>query len=257
MQPRIYVYKITFLEVPYYYYGVHKEKVFNEEYFGSSVTHKDYWEKYTPQKEILEVFEFSDNGWIEAQKKEKKYIKPVYNTDVYCLNENCGGVFSLNSCRKVAEMHRQNNTNFYSKEFQKEQGKKAGQKNIKTGHIFRLAKYNMENNLGIFSLSTEEKIKIGKMGGDFCFKNSIGIFARTKEKHKQDSIKGGKSSAQKHKELGIGIFSLTEEELSMASKKANSQRWKCLVTGYITSAGPLSKYQNKRGIDTSLRMRIV
>ena len=30
MQPRIYTYKITFEEVPYYYYGSKKEKVFNE-----------------------------------------------------------------------------------------------------------------------------------------------------------------------------------------------------------------------------------
>lgn len=30
--PRIYVYKITFLEVPHYYYGVHKEDFFNEYY---------------------------------------------------------------------------------------------------------------------------------------------------------------------------------------------------------------------------------
>jgi hypothetical protein len=50
MQPRIYVYKITFLEVPYYYYGVHKEKYFNEEYWGSPVTHKWVWDFYTPKE---------------------------------------------------------------------------------------------------------------------------------------------------------------------------------------------------------------
>ena len=51
--PRIYTYKITFEEVPYYYYGVHKEKRFNEEYWGSPHTNKWAWEFYTPKKQIL------------------------------------------------------------------------------------------------------------------------------------------------------------------------------------------------------------
>jgi hypothetical protein len=50
MQPRIYTYKITFEEVPYYYYGSKKEKVFDEEYCGSPVTNKWCWELYTPKK---------------------------------------------------------------------------------------------------------------------------------------------------------------------------------------------------------------
>jgi hypothetical protein len=44
--PRIYVYKITFYEVLHYYYGLHKEKRFDEYYMGSPVTHKDFWELY-------------------------------------------------------------------------------------------------------------------------------------------------------------------------------------------------------------------
>ena len=68
MQPRIYIYKITFEEVPYYYYGVHKEKYFNEQYWGSPVTNKWCWELYTPKKQILQLFDFTDEGWVEAQK---------------------------------------------------------------------------------------------------------------------------------------------------------------------------------------------
>ena len=60
--PRIYIYKITFDEVLYYYYGVHKEKYFNQEYWGSPVTHK------------------------------------------WCLNENCGNIFSLTSCSKAGKI---------------------------------------------------------------------------------------------------------------------------------------------------------
>ena len=58
--PRIYTYKITFEEVPYYYYGVHKEKIFEEEYWGSPVTNKWAWELYTPKKQILQFFDYTD-----------------------------------------------------------------------------------------------------------------------------------------------------------------------------------------------------
>jgi hypothetical protein len=42
----------------------------------------------------------------------------------------------------------------------------------------------------------------------------------------------------------------------VGSKKTNSQKWMCLETGYITTSGPLTSYQNARGIDTSKRKRI-
>ena len=87
--PRIYLYKITFEEAPYYYYGVHKERIFNEEYWGSPITNKWCWDFYTPKKQILEIFEFSDEGYIKAETIEKRLISPFYNTDKWCLNENC------------------------------------------------------------------------------------------------------------------------------------------------------------------------
>ena len=40
------------------------------------------------------------------------------------------------------------------------------------------------------------------------------------------------------------------------AKKTNSQRWQCLVTGYVSNSGGLSCYQKKRGIDTNLRVQI-
>jgi hypothetical protein len=61
--PRIYLYKITFEEVPYYYYGVHKETKFGEEYWGSPKTNKWCWELYTPKKQILQLFDFTDEGF--------------------------------------------------------------------------------------------------------------------------------------------------------------------------------------------------
>jgi hypothetical protein len=97
--PRVYTYKITFEEVPYYYYGVHKEKVFNEEYWGSPKTNKWCWELYTPKKQILEFFEFSDEGYLEANLVEDRLIRPVLNNE-WCLNESCGGVRSLKILRE-------------------------------------------------------------------------------------------------------------------------------------------------------------
>ena len=61
-EPRIYVYKITFVGDDHYYYGYHKEKKFDEYYMGSPVTHKDHWNKFTPKKEYIKFFEYSEEG---------------------------------------------------------------------------------------------------------------------------------------------------------------------------------------------------
>jgi len=93
--PRIYIYKITFEEVPYYYYGSKKEKYYNQEYWGSPVTHKWMWKFYTPKKQILQLFDTRE----EANAIENRIIKHFIN-EPYCLNENCGGIVSLSSCIK-------------------------------------------------------------------------------------------------------------------------------------------------------------
>ena len=119
MNPRIYTYKITFEEVPYYYYGVKKEKIYNEEYWGSPKTNKWCWEFYTPNKQILELFDYTEDGYIKSQEVEKRLIKPVLNNK-FCLNENVGGIFSLTSCskagkiggKKTTDIQRKNKTGF-------------------------------------------------------------------------------------------------------------------------------------------------
>jgi hypothetical protein len=263
--PRIYIYKITFEEVPYYYYGVHKEKIFGEEYWGSPKTHKWCWELYTPKKQILQLFDFTDEGWLEAQEVEKRIIKPIYNTDKWCLNENCGGIVSL--------------------ETRINGGKISGKRTKELG-------------VGIFGLTPEqrsENSKIGgkiggKKGGEKAKELGVGVHGRTKEQIKKDSRKGGKKTKElgvgihgrtkeqmcedskkgvkKRKELGIGIHGLTPEQRSensrkggkrggkIGSKKTNSQKWMCTETGFISTPGPLTRYQKARGIDTSKRRRI-
>lgn len=138
--PRIYLYKITFEEVPYYYYGVHKEKRYNEYYMGSPYTHKWCWDFYTPVKQILEIFEYTDDGWLKANEVEKRIIAEFYNSDKWCLNESIGGIMSLDVCRKCGV--------FVGKNYGKTGGKKT-----------------YEQGLGIHSYTREQKSEYGKIGG--------------------------------------------------------------------------------------------
>jgi hypothetical protein len=101
MQPRIYTYKITFEEIPHWYWGVHKEKKFEELYLGSPVTHKWMWEFYTPNIQILEFFPNTEEGWREACATEKRIISQDLNNPL-CLNENCGGNSSIEVQRKAS-----------------------------------------------------------------------------------------------------------------------------------------------------------
>ena len=159
--PRIYVYKIIFEEVPYYYYGVHKEKKYDEYYMGSPATNKWCWDFYTPKKQILEFFDFTDDGWLKAQEVEKRLIKPFFNTDKWCLNERCGGVLSLKVLR--------------------ENGKKTGNKAKELG-------------VGIHALTSEQRSKngkkSGKIGGNKSKELCVGIHGRTKEQMDEDARKG-------------------------------------------------------------------
>jgi hypothetical protein len=268
--PRIYLYKITFEEVLYYYYGVKKEDYYNQEYWGSPYTHKWCWELYTPKKQILQFFDFTDEGWLEAQEIEKRLIRPFYNTDKWCLNESCGGKISLKVCKEIGKRNYENKVGIFSltKEELSENGKIGGKRGFET-------MYN--NQIGIFSPTYKEKrSEYGVKNGNYMYENKLGIhkltFEELSEAGKVGYVNGlgklstektsenGKKGGKKCKELKRGIFSLTPEQRSenakKSAKKVNSQRWMCEETGFITTSGPLTRYQRKRGIDTSKRKRI-
>jgi general stress protein YciG len=113
---------------------------------------------------------------------------------------------------------------------------------------------------GFFALSEEEQRKIrsknGNISGNKNIEEKRGIFSQTDEERRKIASLGGKAV----KELKIGIFSMSKEEWSEVGKKGaavtNSQKWKCLETGFITTPGNLSQYQRARGIDTSKRERL-
>ena len=277
--PRIYIYKITFEEVPYYYYGVHKEKRYNEYYMGSPKTHKWCWEFYTPKKQILEIFPYTDEGWLEAQEVEKRLIKLFYNEDKWCLNESCGGIFSLEICKNNGKTSYELKTGLhkYEKNERIDISRKGG---------MVMGNRHKENGTGIFSMTEEEKIEAKRKGGMVMGPksklNKTGIFSMTEEEKIEAKRKGGMVMGNKHKKNGTGIFSMTEEEKIEAGKKGgtrsyelglgvhsltteqrrenvkrtNSQKWMCLKTGYISTPAGLSRYQKARNIDTCNRIRI-
>jgi general stress protein YciG len=223
---RIYVYKITFYGVPHYYFGVHKEKFFDEYYVGSPVTHKDFWELYIPKKEYIEFFEYSDEGYTEARIFENSLIAPVLN-DEFCLNEHCGGSLSLEACRKG--------------------GKKGGNK-------------TKENKTGIFDLSPEEISekckKGGKISGNKSKENKTGIFDLSPEEMSENRKKGGKISGNKHKENKTGVCGRSLEKMSEDGKITSAQKWQCTETGHVSNVGGLTRYQKAKGIDTSKRIKV-
>ena len=243
--PRIYIYKITFEEVPYYYYGVKKEEYYNQEYRGSPKTNKWCWELYTPKKQILELFDFTDEGWLEAQEVEKRLIRPVFNTDKWCLNESCGGTFSLDILRKTGRksglQHKENGTGIFgiTPEERSEHSRKIGLQ-------------HKENGTGIFSITPEERSGISRKAGLKIKENGTGIFAKTPEERSEI----GRKSGLKNKENATGICGMSKEQLSEIAKKTNAQRWECLETGHISSPTGLTRHQKNRGIDTTKRKRI-
>jgi hypothetical protein len=239
-QPRVYTYKITFEEVPYYYYGVHKEKRFDEYYMGSPYRNKWCWELYTPKRQILELFDFTDDGWIEAQEVERRLIKPVLN-DKWCLNENVGGKVSLKISRETGERYKKLGIGVCGMSY--EQRRKNGLKS---------SKWLKQNNKGIFGIPKEQRIETSRKSGIKTRDLKLGVHGLTREQKSEAGKKGG----LKNKENKTGVCGMTKEQRQQNVKKTNSQRWQCTETGFITNSGSLSRYQKARGIDTSKRVRL-
>jgi hypothetical protein len=240
--PRIYIYKITFEEVLYYYYGVHKEKKFGEYYMGSPVTHKWVWDFYTPKKQILEIFDYSDESWIEAQEVEKRLIEPVYNTDKWCLNKNCGGIISLEVLRRTGRKTYELGVGIasISKEERQKIGSDVGKENyILNRGVFSLTKEelqeigrkNYEEKNGFHAWTAEEKSEFSKRN----YENGKGLASLTKEQLKENS--------KRNYENGIGLAAMTTEDRQRIAK-INYER-KVGIHG--RSAEEMSKHGRKWG----------
>lgn len=102
----------------------------------------------------------------------------------------------------------------------------------------------------------------GKKGGRVTKDNNLGIFNPEYDRI-PNARRAGRISALKQIENGTGIHAMTPEQQSERSKRGakttTSQRWKCLVTGHISSPGGLSNHQKGLGIDykdKSLRVKV-
>ena len=212
---------------------------------GSPVTHKVFWELYTPKKEYIKFFEYSDNGYSEAIKFEGSLIKPVYKIDSLCLNEHCGGVLSPESSRRGGTTTYKRGVGIFSRSKEKkvEDGKKGGNTTYNRG-------------VGTFARSKEQITKDSKKAGKVSYKRGAGFHALSKEERKKNGEKSGRSMV----ELKIGIHGLTEEEKTVNRKKGaaaqHGQRWQCTITGFVSTPTGIAKFQKNRGIDPSNRIRI-
>lgn len=206
MNPRIYTYKITFEDSPFWYWGVHKERKYNETYWGSPVTKKWYWNFYSPQKQILEIFEYSDVGWKQALDVEKRLILPDLNNPL-CLNASCGMGASLEILRengkKLVECMHSNKNELGQSLHAIKMGKNGGKKQPMHVKIQNGLKAK-EQKLGFHGMSKEDRMELSRETGlkQKLFKK--GIHAQTYEEKRE---MGKKSSSYRyidpnHPELG-------------------------------------------------------
>jgi hypothetical protein len=232
MEPRIYTYKITFPDQGWWYWGVHRERKYGETYNGSPTTHSEKWKFFEFEKQILEFFQ----DWDEARKVEKRLILPDLNNPL-CLNENSGGGFSLDASSK------------------------GGKNQSREDHV-RAGKIGGKNG------SRGDKVKAGKIGGKIGGKTggrknvesgqikTIATFETRSKGGKKAVESGHLESIRTFESCSKGGKNGSREDKSRGGKISSSQKWRCLVTGYISGPGPLTLYQRARGIDTSLRKRV-
>ena len=109
----------------------------------------------------------------------------------------------------------------------------------------------------------EYKSKGGKKGGTTTRKNKKGIFSSDYDRT-FSAREAGKKGGATQRDKKLGMFAMTEQEKKEASRKGIAavmkQKWKCKITGYISSPSGLSNYQKGKGInykDKSLRERIM
>jgi hypothetical protein len=292
MQPRIYTYKITFEEIPHWYWGVHKEKKFGELYLGTPITHKWMWEFYTPKIQILEFFPFDEKGWMDANLVEDRLIRPDLN-NALCLNEACGARFSLASAAKGGKeasriVHREkdelgrsvqavraamsnvvNSTGFLNPEYVNSEKYIEDRRN----NGLKISKRVVEERIGFLSsewLESEEcldqRVKNGEKTGKMMVEQKMGILSQEwldSEECKMQRIENGKKTGQLHVINRTGFLDpdyLNSEKKADSNRRggiaSSSQRWQCTVTGKICGSGPLTNYQRARGIDPSNRIRL-
>jgi len=68
---------------------------------GSPKTHRWMWDFYTPHIQILELFPYTEEGWIEAGEMEDRLIQADFDNPLN-LNEHWGSCISIQQRKKGA-----------------------------------------------------------------------------------------------------------------------------------------------------------
>jgi hypothetical protein len=104
-------------------------------------------------------------------------------------------------------------------------------------------------------LFAQLKLEFNSWAGKKAFELGTGVFAIPTVQRTAISKKAGIKNA----ELGLGVhtFKVRSAGGKEGSATTNAQKYKCLITGTISTPGPLARYQRARGIDTKLRVKLV
>lgn len=237
-----------------YHYVYYSYEEYGRGYFGSRSC------KCLPEEDIKYFGSFKDKTFKPKQKiilkddyatREEAYIDEIILQEYYKVVEN----------PHFANRSYQTSTKFYyvpSKEEAIKNAKKGGKKGGKIGGKIG-GKVQYENKIGIHGLSFEERSRRSREIGLRHKENKTGICGRSEEKMSEDGKKAGKKAAETNKKNGTSFWdtNLQSNLGKRGAKKTNSQKWKCLETGFITNPGNLTQYQRARGIDTSKRIRIL
>jgi hypothetical protein len=276
MQPRIYTYKITFEEVPYWYWGVHKEKKFGELYLGSPVTHRWMWEVYTPYIQILEFFPHSEEGWREARSIEDRLIMPDLNHP-FCLNEARSVDLSIYACSRGGKStHKEKNKEGKSVRALDLNKRVHAKKTVDGKSVLAVQNAKLLHKEKDAQGKSVNCSKGGKKSNEL--KNSEGKSLNASKggkKSREQKNKEGKSinalkPHERKDENGKSLLGLlgaqrlhelkNEEGKSLqglaAAERLSRKEWKCTITGKVSTAAGLSHWQRARSIDPNNRVKV-
>jgi hypothetical protein len=175
----------------------------------------------------------------EMARGEIDLIRPHLNSE-WCLNESCGGLLSIESITKIGKDNVELKRGWFS--ISPEERRKIGS---------RSGLKNKEEGKGIFSMSPEEKRALGVKNGQRCKDTNSGVCGLTDEERK--------NIGNRVKELGLGIHGLSKEDRQENARKASKQRWVNTYPdseAYVSTAAGLSHWQKARGIPTTFREKL-
>lgn len=134
----------------------------------------------------------------------------------------------------------------YSKIYAGEGNPNYGKKHSKET-LAKISENTKNKNLKVrWYMSPDGEIIEIKNLREFCEKNDLSYISMIRVHNENYST---------HK--GYTKYDIKNQEIKINKKvKTIFQKWKCLETGFVSNPGNLTKYQKKRGIDVSKRIRI-